>query len=349
MKIRILSVLFCLFFSLVMNAEEEENLGKLLTASTNGNYIGQYTDNHKKKSGTGIDKAGDGVYIGDFKDNKYNGRGMLIRGVKTEIKNAPDAYVYVGGWINGKKQGKGICYAPNGDIIYQGKFEDDKPVDAYPSEDVNEMRYFSFIEMEDGMFVGEVTQGLPDGFGLFVNQDGTYWIGNYDDGDRKGVAIFLYGPDAWSQVNYKNGECVEINSSEIYNSRRQAFKEASDRFKAEMWNQFLDIATGLASVGSEFVSQKYGSSSSSSATADSASSDTGSSNSSKKSSSSSKKSGDCGTAWMSDSRAYSNYETLLATGKADPSDVQNIKSKMRKIRQKWEQRGCPITKSSYES
>ena len=54
---------------------------------------------------------------------------------------------------------------------------------------------------------------------------------------------------------------------------------------------------------------------------------------------------DCGQAWITDSNTYSNYETLIIKG--DP-DSDNIRAKMRQIRQKWEARGCKITKSPYE-
>ena len=215
---------------------------------------------------------------------------------------------------------------------------------------MDELKYFSFMEIDNGMFVGEIYQGTPDGYGIFIEPDGTYWIGNYKDGLRKGVGMFIYGPDAWSVVNYKNGECIEINSSDIYNSRRQTFQEASARFKSELWGEFLDVAMGLSKVGSDFIEMKYGSKGNAES-GESGDDSGGSSSSGSKSSAKSKNSkgkGDCGTAWMSESRSYSNYETLLATGKADGSDISSIKSKMKRIRQKWEQRGCPITKSPYE-
>ena len=57
---------------------------------------------------------------------------------------------------------------------------------------------------------------------------------------------------------------------------------------------------------------------------------------------------DCGTAWMSDSRVYSDYETQLIKGGQSLSDRSSIRSKMKSIRKKWEGRGCPFTKSPHE-
>ena len=54
---------------------------------------------------------------------------------------------------------------------------------------------------------------------------------------------------------------------------------------------------------------------------------------------------DCGQAWITDSNTYSSYETLVIKGNPD-SD--NIRAKMRQLRQKWEGRGCKINKSPYE-
>lgn len=51
---------------------------------------------------------------------------------------------------------------------------------------------------------------------------------------------------------------------------------------------------------------------------------------------------------MSDSRVYSNYEDQLIKGGLSDSDYKDIQSKMKRIRLKWENRGCHFTKSPYE-
>ncbi|MDL2254728.1 WG repeat-containing protein [Bacteroidales bacterium OttesenSCG-928-J16] len=63
----------------------------------------------------------------------------------------------------------------------------------------------------------------------------------------------------------------------------------------------------------------------------------------------------CGDAWRADSRTYSSYDTQLIKMRTYPENYSNyaseyaaIQSKMKQIREKWEARGCKITKSQYE-
>lgn len=330
------------------------DLGALLTGGVKGGYLGQYADNNKTKSGMGVQslKKG-GVYIGDFAKDKYNGRGMLIQGEGEEIANAPGATVYVGAFIKGKKNGRGACYAPNGDLLYYGRFEEDKPVGAYPSANPDVSRYFTMTENEHGIYVGEVRGGATDGFGLQAMKDGSLLLGTMKAGTYDGVAIFIYGPGAWNVVNFKDNAYTEISSSDEFNSRRQAFKAAKDKLNAEFWSGMTEVMAGLADVGAQYQAMRSGGSTAGSVDA-SASSATSSSSAGTGSSKGrggapkTNKKDNCGTAWMTDSRVYSDYESQLIRGGQSDSDRRDIKSRMRQIRQKWEARGCHFTKSPHE-
>lgn len=316
-------------------------------------YLGMRADNGNK-SGACIKRLKDGgTYVGDINRDKFNGRGMLIAGNGT-IKNLPGAYVYIGSWVQGKKSGRGTCYAANGDIIYSGKFEDDKPVSAYPQPDADINAYFSMINNDDQwIYIGEVTGGAPEGFGITIQTDGAYWIGTTRDGQRRGVSTFLYGPDAWSVVNYKNGDFVEINSSDIYNARRKHYAEVKHAINSQLWSDALDLMNGIAQLGQQYAQMKYGNSSSDPGSGHAGQSYSGGSSGSKSGHSSARsasndKKNDCGSSWMSDSRVYSNYETQLIKGGQSADDRQTIRDRMRRIREKWTARGCLITKSPHE-
>lgn len=68
---------------------------------------------------------------------------------------------------------------------------------------------------------------------------------------------------------------------------------------------------------------------------------------------------DCGTAWRSDANVYDNYDDQLVMMETYPerygtasqykAQYKDIQKKMRSIRQKWEAKGCKITKSPRES
>lgn len=332
---------------------QNADLGNLLLRDAPGDYIGQRSDNSKDKTGSGILKVSGAVYIGDLYRNKFNGKGMIVSAKSNAISNTPDAYVYVGGFVGGKKQGKGTCYAPNGDVIYSGKFEKDKPVDPYPGTGYDESRYFSMMETPDGYFIGEVVNGVPSGFGICIQQDGAYWLGSYKDGDRRGVSTFLYGPDEWQVVNYRDGQYSVVSSSDEYQARNNTIKTVNKKVWSDFWSGMAEVSAGLVATGQQYMDMKN---SGSAAGADSSGSYSGGGGNASSSSSShggagvSKrtKGADCGTAWMSDSRVYSNYETQLIKGGQSEADRRDIRAKMKRIREKWQSRGCTLTKSPYE-
>ena len=114
------------------------------------NYIGQYDDNRRDKNGTGIsrDKQGN-VYVGDFMRGKFSGYGMLIMANNASIKDLPGTTIYVGEWIDGKREGKGTCYSHDGDVIYSGLFSENYPVSPYPTPRPAQTRYFSDTNTQD--------------------------------------------------------------------------------------------------------------------------------------------------------------------------------------------------------
>lgn len=316
-------------------------------------YIGQYKDNHKQKNGMGIQRLRKGaIYIGDFSDGKMSGKGMLFAG-KDELDNIPGAIVYIGHLINGKKERNGVCYSANGDILYKGRFVDDKPIDAYPQAYPDELTYFTMMEWGEDVYWGEVSQGIPHGSALVMNKDGSMWYGNYDHGEKKGICIIIYGEDSWEVGKWEGGTFTSFNNSDIVANRRKEFvaarKELNARLRSEFWNVALDALSLTATIVNSNNDSSY-EGSNDTENGSGVGSGTNQSGKIRTNVSSSKVQSSCGSAWMSDSRVYSNYESQLITHGAEmsASERQSISNKMRSIREKWEKRGCPITKSTLE-
>ena len=343
-------------------AAEGKTLGEVLfgSAKPKNNYIGQYADNQRDKTGTGmqLSKNGD-LYIGDFVNGKHSGYGMYISSDGNSIKDLPGAVFYVGEWISNKKEGRGSCYAANGDLIYRGNFSDNKPVDPYPTPRPDETYYFTDIELAgDEYFIGEVRNGIPDGFGLFVLSDGTKSIGRVKSGRRTGLSLLIDGANEWVLVKWdNNGKAyTTVTTNSEFNARLAEYAAVKARINAELRASFMELLDEGMKLANDYMEMrqqtKGGSSSYSDDYSDTSSGGSSSSGSSKKSSSAGSKGNDCGSAWMNDKRAYSDYESQLAPNGArtatDESQRRSIKSKMKQIRQKWEKRGCPFTKSSYE-
>lgn len=315
-------------------------------------YLGQYSDNHKQKNGLGIEQSGGSITCGSFSHNKPHGMAMKIMGSKDFIENAPGAMAYIGRWFNGKKEGQGACFAPNGDIIYQGRFSNDKPVDAYPSANSDVHCYFNMQQSGDKAYIGAVIDGEPEGMGLYIDGNSLY-VGTSRGGLRKGLGIFIYDDDVWTAVNWEGNGYTVVTTSDDYNNRRQIMSERKSAINSDLNEQLYDVLTGLAETALQLNEQimtnkaKNQIDASSTVFNDTNWNSGGSKQSSKKTSPSSGKN-DCGTSWMNDKRSYSNYESQLIKNGLSESDYKSIQRKMRKIREKWEARGCQFTKSPYE-
>ena len=345
---------------LCISVLDAKSIGEVLFGSDKpkNNYIGQYADNNRDKTGTGMQLSKNGsLYIGDFINGKYSGYGMLISADGTSSKETPGAMFYVGEWINNKKEGRGACYAPNGDLIYRGNFADNKPVDPYPTPNADETSYFSDIELPyDEYFIGELKNGIPNGFGLFVLTDGMKSIGRVKSGTRYGMSLLIDPTNEWMLVKWgSNGKGYSVlSTTKDFNARREEYAIVKARINAELRESFMELLDDGMKLANNYVEmrQQLQSGSDNLYSNDTASGSMSSASRNSKSGSSSSKGNDCGSAWMSDKRTYSDYESQLVPNGArtatDESDRKRIRSKMRQIREKWEKRGCPFTKSPYE-
>ena len=162
----------------------------------------------------------------------------------------------------------------------------------------------------------------------------------------------VYGSDYWEIGEWENGHYSAFNNSEIDASRKNEYKAMQSAIRSELASGMWEVAQGLANTSIQLAEQVYASKGGSVGVAD-GSTDAGGSSSgkSKKSSSSAKKSdSDYGTAWLTESRAYDDYDSQLVYHGESMSEsrIKSIQKKMRDIRKKWEARGCLIPKSSRE-
>lgn len=85
-----------------------------------GVYIGDFQNNRREGKGVWIYATG-ARYTGDFKDGKPSGQGTY---------SYPNGSKYVGAFRDGKFNGEGVLYAANGSVMSSGYFADDRFVGA---------------------------------------------------------------------------------------------------------------------------------------------------------------------------------------------------------------------------
>lgn len=294
-------------------------------------------------SGTGLYKYENGtIYIGDFKDKKFNGFGMLICTYDDSIKNFQNAKIYVGRFKEGLKHGNGICYNSNGEMIYRGKFDNDRPVTPFTDSDI-EFRYFSDVKSDDFYYIGEFDTTTPDGFGAIFFSNGDILISKFQDGQRVGINVYLEHDGNWLSENVDNGNSLFISSSREYASYvagsksewNTAWKKALGSL--EDWSKALgDLSVKLDNI-SQNNNSGYSLAFQNSELSSRHSSETGKSSGSRYDMSEQRE-------YNQDKSTYSKYDGMLAqifagNRNATSSEIKNWQSKMKQIRKKWENRG----------
>ena len=165
-----------------------------------------------------------------------------------------------------------------------------------------------------------------------------------------------------AQEMYPDNELAKRYITHVKNLKEQnederlqelaVLREEKARKEAAEWQKF---ASSLETLGTTINSMKTRNSTGTSGGNSQISSGNSSETGNRNANSNNKSKADCGQAWITDSRTYSNYDDQLVKMQTYPERYNNytaefssVQSKMRQLRQKWENRGCLITKSPRE-
>lgn len=204
------------------------------------NYNGEVKikDNNIIMEGQGKQENEDGsFYVGAFKNNMYNGFGMLRYYVDDE-SHAVQPTVYEGYWKNNNRKGKGKLNFNDGSY-YIGNFDFDnmhgKGVYYYSNGD---------------MYKGEFLNGMIEGYGEhYDNNDCIIYEGNFLDGVYNGYGKLYYLNELIYEGQFLNGQFNNNDNNNInYRERSNAFYE--DVTASEITSQYY-IPTVEAEVVSE--------------------------------------------------------------------------------------------------
>lgn len=333
-----------------------------------------------KLTGKGLFKSKEGfVYIGDFKEKVFNGKGILISTTGNGLPNCPEnTAIFVGRFSDGRKNGKGICYDKDGNVIFSGKFVDDSPITAIES-DTYPNRYFTDVKTDEFYYIGEFEADYPEGVGAVLYSNGDMMISDFKEGERNGISVFINNDGNWVCENVKGEEVKVVSSSLEYEETLQKAKEnldatveAGKNYKTTLaalyprkpesrlnnvmskLSEIFMVAGNVLMTAGNIVenvqvmkggAQIYGG-------------DT--SDGTSKGSSSKKKSSREGTSlseqqsYNSDKSTYSKYDSMLAqvfagNREASTSEIRQWQSKMKSLRQKWEAKGKSFPYSANES
>ena len=350
--------LLLVFISLVSSYNlSAQDLAELFFPNKSTSYMGVTLDNGKTRNGLGVLRLkNNGVYVGYFNRNKFNGKGMQIAPKNQVIENCGEGFVYIGRWINGEKYGNGRLYNKSGLLIYDGRFEDDKPCgQLLVNHDT--LRKFSYIEFknDDGneIYVGEVASNLPNGFGIYYDYE-SFTVVESKDGIQYGLGLKIFPSVGWATFKVEEGLYTELDNSANLSHRHARRKEERRKDWQIFLNALGDFAGGMAQVASNVQQIRNNGNSTSYGNA----STIGTSCSTRASSSSSI-SGDKYNigeqqSYNTDKQTWGNYDGMLSSHfygsrSATRSEVQQWQKKMKDLRDKWKARGKSFPDPSNEN
>lgn len=95
-------------------------------------YVGNFV--HGYMSGQGTYTYQGDKYVGEWDNDKKNGFGKYTAAEGREVSNCPNCKYYVGNYVDNEKSGFGRCYDEDGNLLFEGYFENNKPIGVYPNQ-----------------------------------------------------------------------------------------------------------------------------------------------------------------------------------------------------------------------
>lgn len=335
-----IELLIIMILALTIDISAQE-LSEVFFPDKSVSYVGQLGTNGKEHNGMGVMRLKKGgIYAGDFSRDMFHGYGIMILPSNLQLPYCKDASIYVGKWFRGKKNGLGKLYNSKGELIYNGKFNEDIPVD-FDSNTADSLHRFSIVVIDEELYIGETIDGIPNGFGMFLDDDGYYTLCPVKDGVKNGVGIMLNPPYNWGVFEIKNELYYQIVTCTEQEAKRAKYKRNREAEKAELLNTFCNILNEGISIVNDFQNTTG-----SSLTEDYYNIDVPTNRKSKSSGSNTKSKFNLSEQenYNSDKATYSKYNGMLAAvfagnRSASTNEIRDWQDKMRQIRKKWENKG----------
>ena len=149
-------------------------------------YDGEWMHNRKHGKGLMMYREANEKYNGEWADDMKHGSGCFT------FKNGD---VYEGQWSKGKIHGKVYMYLANGDA-FETEFDNDVEV-KFARRKTNkprgpEKKIGQYVFESGELYVGELVNELPDGFGVKSLKNGDRYEGKWKKGKECGAGTFHY-------------------------------------------------------------------------------------------------------------------------------------------------------------
>lgn len=157
-----------------------------------------------KQSAGGVFSWHNGLkYIGDFNAEMPDGFGTLTS-KSFDLPGLKGCRKYVGNFSAGKRHGFGRCYDNSNQLLYEGQFFNDDPLHTYPSP-TTAIAYKWLTYNKSDTFRGYVDGKSKEGYGVYKDEGGNMYEGEWKNDSRHGVGVFRYANGAMVESEFKYG------------------------------------------------------------------------------------------------------------------------------------------------
>jgi len=164
--------------NVMINFGDETYKGELVGVHRNG--IGAY---HWDTSGI--------WYIGGWKDDERHGKGIFIVPEGYEVPGYSGCRIQVCEYDMGVRDGYVACYEDSGANLFLGKIERNTLQGSYPADPKDEHVRFDYLHRSNGWYLGETKDGKPEGYGIFIYENGNAWVGEWESGEKTGEGTMI--------------------------------------------------------------------------------------------------------------------------------------------------------------
>lgn len=226
--------------------------------------------------GTYVDTVKGVKYLGEWKDDQFDGEGQLT------IDNQ---WEYKGGFKDGLKDGKGMVRYFKSENTYEGEFKDNKKTGEGTMIWKTESQFYKggwnndkmqgtgyYIYMSElgtkknirNFYIGGFEENNRQGFGLHFYSDGSCYVGNWNNGVKDGKALYIDDLGYYNIKIFDNNHLKETKRLPVayvcdYTVPRIAFDEVN---RSEYWtekdleNVIKTYCTGLRSHYDSLIGSK---------------------------------------------------------------------------------------------
>ena len=157
-------------------------------------YIGRWAKGKKEGEGKEYYENGEIKYDGNFVNDKYEGMGKYI------YENGD---YYIGQWLNGKKHGKGYIRNSEEKNLIEVFYNNDKRQEkegksfnkdgnVYNRNNQGKIKGVEYRQKGIVKYEGEMIDGVYNGNGKYIYENGEIYIGQWSNGKRHGKGILYY-------------------------------------------------------------------------------------------------------------------------------------------------------------